>query len=194
MTEAQPTVDSPKPYRKPAPCDHATLLTLLHYDPDTGVFVWLPRPVLGDPQVKRWNSRWVGKVAGSPWKGSTSGPYWKLVIFWQVHYAHRIAWFYMTGEWPSEEIDHRDTNGLNNRWENLRQATGMQNHQNMKLTKLSTTGFKGVCLDKRCGRYVAHITIQRRARRIGSFATAEEAHAAYCEAAKKHFGEFARTE
>lgn len=191
MTEAQPTVDSTKPYRKPAPCDHATLLKLLHYDPETGIFTWLPRPIQ-QQQDKSWNARWAGKRAGSHWVGSRSGPYWKLVILWQVHYAHRIAWFYMTGEWPEEDIDHKDGDGVNNRWANFRLATPSQNHQNMKPRTDCASGLKGAYYDKRRGRYFSQITISGKLRRIGTFSSAEEAHAAYCAEAEKHFGEFAR--
>jgi hypothetical protein len=100
----------------------------------------------------------------------------------------------MTGSLPEHEVDHRDGDGLNNRWDNIREATSAQNKHNRGVNKNNTTGFKGVYMDKRSGRYVAQITIDYKGYQLGRFYTAEEAHACYCAAAEKHFGEFARTE
>lgn len=99
---AEPKIDSPKPRRKGPPCDHATLLKLLHYDPDTGVVTWRTRP--GD---LKWSSRYAGKPAGSRARRAT-GFYRETSIFDVNYLMHRIVWFYMTGEWPDHEIDHRD--------------------------------------------------------------------------------------
>ena len=45
-------------------------------------------------------------------------------------YVHRIIWLWMTGEWPVNEIDHRDRGRDNNRWLNLRDVTRIENHDN----------------------------------------------------------------
>jgi hypothetical protein len=98
----------------------------------------------------------------------------------------------MTGDWPPFEIDHIDMNGLNNRWNNLREATHSQNMMN-KLYP-NSTGFKGVSIRRKCTirPFVARIHINNRHKHLGYFKTAKEAHTAYVRAAQKEHGEFAR--
>lgn len=93
---------------------------------------------------------------------------------------------------PSEQVDHKDLNTLNNRRENLRLATGGQNQRNKGRLRSNTSGFKGVYFCKRDNKWRA--TIHKDSKRfcLGSFNTPEEAHDAYCKAAKELHGEFAR--
>src|ERR1700761_6742388 len=107
---------------------HAELLRILHYEPVTGEFRW---------RVKHSRKVIAGRVAGHPSK--TLG-YMMIGINGRVYYAHRLAWFYMTGLWPSQ-VDHRDGDRLNNKWENLRLATHGQNVLNAKRAKNNTSGF-----------------------------------------------------
>lgn len=118
--------------------------------------------------------------------------YWAIKIGQRQYEAQRLAHLYMTGAFPASEVDHRDLDSLNNRWENLRAATGSQNLANRGLAKNSSTGFKGVSFNKEKRKYKAHITVSRRQHHIGYFDTPEDAHAAYVECARNHFGEFAR--
>lgn len=90
-------------------------------------------------------------------------------------------------------IDHKDNNPLNNTRENLRLATAAENARNRAKDPHSKSGYKGVRPQKN-GKFSAYIGINRKTIRLGTFDTAEEAHAAYCEAAKELFGEFARYE
>lgn len=86
-------------------------------------------------------------------------------------------------------VDHRNGDGLDNRRANLRVATFADNARNARLRKDNTSGFKGV---KRAGsRWYAQIRVNAKRLHLGSFATPEEAHAAYCRAATQHFGAFA---
>lgn len=94
---------------------------------------------------------------------------------------------------PDRYIDHRDGNGLNNVRSNLRVANHQQNAMNSRLRSDNTSGFKGVCFDRKRQKYVANITIDGKLTYLGLFFDPKEAHVAYCEAAKKYFGEFART-
>jgi len=109
-------------------------------------------------------------------------------------YLHRLIWKLMTGEQPPPVIDHIDGDGANNRWANLRAATYAQNRGNIRRSKNNRTGFKGVWKIpsgyRGLKRYGASIKIAGKNITIGRFHTAEEAHAAYCAAAKKYFGEF----
>jgi hypothetical protein len=98
----------------------------------------------------------------------------------------------MTGRWPYGELDHINGEKADNRFANLREATHSQNCHNIRRRpKTNTTGFKGVTYFARCRTFRAKIHVDGRYLSLGYFATAEEAHAAYCAAATEHFGEFA---
>ena len=89
------------------------------------------------------------------------------------------------------ETDHRDGNGLNNKRSNLREATKSQNMHNRMASVNNTSGFKGVSFSKFHQRWVAYIGFNGNKHHLGYFDTAEEAHVAYVEAAKRMHGEFA---
>jgi hypothetical protein len=131
----------------------------------------------------------AGDVAGVT---DTDG-YRRITIEGRAYPAHQFAWFYMTGEWCSAVIDHRDGTPSNNRWDNLRPATVSQNNANRRLHRNNKCGFKGV-VQNQWGRFMASIYKNGCRHHLGMFATAEEAHAAYVEAAHRLFGEFARAE
>ena len=104
---------------------------LLHYDPLTGIFIW---------KVTLSNRAKAGSICNYKSHG-----YISIRINGLLYGAHRLSWVYMTGEWPDEEIDHKDTHILNNKWGNLRKATKLQNRQNMSFRKKqNTSGYKGV--------------------------------------------------
>jgi hypothetical protein len=153
---------------------------LLSYNPETGVFTWLVDSPKG-------GQRRAGKAAGSV----TGDGYHYISIRRRPYLAHRLAWLYVHGEWPSAQIDHRDGNRTNNAIDNLREANRSQNAGNSKRRRTNTSGFKGVYFCSRTGRYVAQITCGYR-KHLGYFDTSKDAHAAYAVAAEKHFGEFAR--
>jgi hypothetical protein len=94
----------------------AYLKQVLHYNPETGVWTW--------QQSLSYNVK-AGREAGS----RRPDGYLKIRIRGRAYYASRLAWFYMTGEWPIE-IDHIDRDPSNDRWENLREATSSQNKYN----------------------------------------------------------------
>lgn len=150
----------------------------LAYDPETGSFMWLtPRP-----KIK------VGSVAGTVQRG-----YWMIHFSGVDYHAHRLAWLHMTGEWPAGEVDHINRNRLDNRWDNLRDASRSQNIANVGLLSSNTSGFKGVSYNKLTGKWEAYIRAERRRFHLGLHLTPEEAAAAYDAAAIRFFGEFAMT-
>lgn len=161
---------------KKVPLTQNRLRELLHYEPETGVFTWL---------VQRGRTASPGSVAG--YVASESR---RLIRVDGGHYfAARLAWLYMTGEWPKGEVDHRDTDSLNDRWENLRDVTRVVNQQNMRNPRAdSKTGLLGVTRGKRLKGFGARIHVKGKTKWLGTFPTAEEAHAAYVEA-KRMFHE-----
>jgi hypothetical protein len=97
----------------------------------------------------------------------------------------------MTGSWGRPTIDHRDGDPTNNRWNNLRKATPSQNSANRRRPQNNTSGFKGVLAYR--GKWRATISKNGQSTVLGMFQSPEAAHAAYVAAARKLFGEFART-
>ena len=87
--------------------------------------------------------------------------------------------------------DHINRDTLDNRRRNLRIATPAENCWNRGKQSNNKSGFKGVCYYKRSAKWVARIMCAGKVVTLGYFATPEEGHAAYCEAAKKFHGEFA---
>lgn len=93
---------------------------------------------------------------------------------------------------PTEFVDHKNGDKLDNRRSNLRLATHSQNMQNRHVSTLKkSTQYKGVSKSSRY-RWTATIKVNGKQISLGNFDTPEEAHAAYCEAAAKYHGEFAR--
>ena len=151
---------------------------LLDYDPLTGVFRWkVDRPGRG--------AKKAGDVAGT----RREDGYLTVMIDGKRYLLHRIAWLLMTGTWPTFTVDHEDVNPSNNRWKNLREATGAQNSANRKVQTNNRLGLKGV--RERNGRYLASISIKGKARHLGCFDTPQEASDAYAAAARKEFGDYA---
>lgn len=163
------------------------LKSRLHYDSETGCFTWLRREEKNHWHVG-WNKRWAGKSV------AYINPEGYLEIALDgVHYkGHRLAWFYMRGEWPKSDLDHVDYDRSNCRWANLREANKAQNMQNRSKTRINTSGFKGVTFEKQTQRWKAQIQSHGKALNLGRYNTPEEAHAVYAEAARRLHGEFAR--
>lgn len=90
-------------------------------------------------------------------------------------------------------VDHWDGNGLNNQKKNLRRANFSQNQANSRRPKNNKSGFKGVCWNKRLGKWIAQIGVRRRVTHIGVFEDKKDAARAYDQAAEKAFGRFSLT-
>lgn len=143
---------------------------LLHYDPETGAFTWI---------VKR-SGAGLGNVAGH--KEKRDG-YIRIKVKDKKYPAHRLAWLYMTGEWPENYIDH--INGIrdDNRWGNLRDVTHRTNCENQRVAT-GETGYLGVY--KSINNYRARIKTNGRNIDLGSYKTPEEAHQAYLRGKRKY--------
>jgi HNH endonuclease len=160
------------------------LRRMLDYDPEAGVLRWRYRP----ERQQKWNTKWVGKIAGfDSCVGSR-----QVCIDNRKYYEHRVIWCWMTGHWPTNQIDHKDTDPHNNRWTNLREATGSQNMANQGLRSTNTSGIKGVSWSKREKKWVAMITKEHKQRRVAASPCIAAAWCAYQIAAAADFGKFAR--
>jgi hypothetical protein len=91
-----------------------------------------------------------------------------------------------------DTVDHINGNTLDNRKENLRICSTAENSRNSRRGKNNTSGYKGVCWDKENGKWYSSIMVDRKHINLGRYKTKREAYAAYCEAALKLHGEFAR--
>jgi HNH endonuclease/AP2 domain len=151
------------------------------YDPAEGILRWKLAPRRGMP---------AGCECKKPGK-----PIYIVVRVGKapgiLYAAHRVIWLWMTGSWPVKMIDHKDLDGTNNKWDNLRLATNSQNMMNANLYKNNRTGIKGVTF--RRGKF--RVRIQKNGAEIylGDFGTIDEARAARDVAAKMYHGEFARS-
>lgn len=159
------------------------LRRLLNYDPRTGLFKWRVER-RGRPHGRIP----PGTIAGSIWADG----YRHICIDYVAYPAARLAFLWMTGRWPRLGMDHKNRNRADDRWRNLREATWSQNQMN-KINSNNALGLKGVCWEWDRDKYKAYIEVNGRSMHLGRFETAEEAQAAYAVAARKHFGEFART-
>ena len=155
------------------------LKEVLFYSPDTGLFI---RRKQG-----RGTRCKIGDVAGST---QVTG-YVAIQVLSIMYRAHRLAWLYVYGEWPQDQIDH--VNGIrdDNRICNLRQATNSENKMNTKIMKNNTSGYKGVHWCKTKNKWQAKITVNKKYISLGQFDNAESAGAAYQDAADKYHQEFA---
>lgn len=154
-----------------SPLDHRTLLEEIHYDPLTGHFTYVE----------------TGKPAGSEKEG-----YISVALDGRYYRGHRLAWFYMKGEWPENQIDHENTIKSDNRFVNLRPATCAQNRRNVGKTVANTSGWKGVGWHKGRSAWVARIGFEGKRITLGYYGDVKEAAEAYIFAALEHHGEYAR--
>lgn len=128
----------------------------------------------------------IGFVHDSMGKGKTK--YIKLELKTEGKrkrfYAHRLAWLYEYGKFPDFTIDHIDHNGLNNKIENLRDVTLIENSRNVRRLSSNTSGFTGVWRSN--NKWVAEIRVNRKKISLGSFSNIQDAVIARMKAEKEH--------
>ena len=148
------------------------LKELLRYNPDSGEFTRI--------KDRQGNAR-AGDIAGT----KSGNGYMQISIGGKIYGSHRLAWFYMTGEWPNH-IDHINHDRADNRWINLRNVTAKENHKNRVITKRNKSGIVGVCWCNTIEKWLATIHVDGRSHRLGSFRDKFEAICARMSANNKY--------
>lgn len=144
------------------PLTQEKLRAELHYCPQTGIFT----------RLKDSRGAAMGDMAGTP----NGDGYLRIGVLGRKYKAHRLAWFYVHGRWPEPFIDHINRVRSDNRLENLREATALDNAANRDCTLPTRTGHRGVTPHR--GKF--QVTVGNRY--IGVFATIEQALTARYEA------------
>ena len=148
------------------------LREIIDYDRATGIFRW---------KINKSITALAGQITGCK---STYG-YLVIRIDDVLYQCSRLAWLYVTGEWPKNDIDHKDGNTSNNRFDNLRDVTRSVNLENRRRAMpVNKTRLLGVSVKRK--KFSANIQINKKHFYIGTYDTPEEAHEAYLEAKRKY--------
>lgn len=164
----KPSPTYPRPSRE-------RLETFFEYYPETGQF---------------YRIRSKRRAVRILWTSTDSAGYLRVFVDGYAYGVHIIIWVLMTGCWPTDEIDHKNGVILDNRWENLREASRKNNCVNTRVHRDCGSGFKGVRL-REWGKYEARVSRSGKVYYLGFFESAELAHQAVLKKAKFLDGEFA---
>lgn len=150
------------------------LRELLNYDPSSGIWRWV-RPPRG---------KLFGSVAGT----LRAKGYRAITIDGRSYSSHRLAWFWMTGHFPTQQIDHINGIRWDNRWENLRAASCGENSQNRAMQSNNTSGYIGVSAAnyRKFRVWRAKITVGGKTISLGYWETPQQAAAAYSRGKAKY--------
>ncbi len=131
------------------------LKELMSYDENTGLFT----------QIKARSKIQVGDTVGYLYDG-----YIRTEIDDRGYLVHRLAFLYMEGEFPPEEVDHINHDRSDNRMVNLRKATRGENQKNKTMQSTNTSGVTGVSWHKRIKKWHVYITVNKKIKQLGYFA------------------------
>jgi hypothetical protein len=147
---------------------HQELRGIVSYDESTGVMRWTEK-------------RKGGAFVTGNEVGSVNRYGYRVTNIWKRAYmVHRLIWLYIHGAWPSENIDHINGIRSDNRLVNIRDVSQRVNCENKRHTlKNSKSGLMGAVWRPRSGKWVAHITVNRRQIYLGQFDSAVAAHQEY---------------
>ena len=134
------------------------LLEILDYDQDSGLFTWR-----------------VGKFAGEHAGTMARDGYWQIGIDYSLYAAHRLAWLYVHGRWPTEQIDHLNHDRSDNRMSNLRETTHIGNGKNRSKQSNNVSGKTGVVWNSAKKKWEARIGGTSNRIHLGNFESFESA-------------------
>lgn len=156
------------------------LREVLTYFPESGDFFWRERDATwfssefrggSEGNCARWNATWAGKKAGFI---DNSDGYHKIAILGNRIASHRLAWLYMTGEWPIN-IDHINGDRADNRWINLRNVSKVENNKNKRRSVNNSSGTTGVSWNSAMKKWHSQISHLGKRKHLGFFEDLEEA-------------------
>lgn len=150
----------------------------LRYEPDSGLFFWLAAQ----------GRQAAGSVAGT----IRDCGHRQIRVAGRIVRANRLAWAFMTGEWPPDDmkVDHENRDPSDDRWSNLRLASDADNTANQSIRSDNTVGYPGIYAHKN-GRFYAYLFRNNKRHCLGGFPSLEAAIAARRAAEAEHFGAFA---
>lgn len=163
------------------------LQELMHYDPLSGIFTWKERDLkyfshcmFPQRACNIWNVNFSGKEAGNIWTHKNrKTSYTRVRISLNGrnngYQAHRLAFLYLEGYFPSEQVDHIDGDGTNNRKVNLRKVNNQENNKNMPMSSRNTSGVTGVYWNKAVQKWQVSICVDGKNIHSGLFINKKEA-------------------
>lgn len=175
--------------------DADILRQIFEYNSETGHLFWRIRDadVCPDKRTRNtFNTKFGGKPVGGIRKSDRLQYYEAQITPYGKFFAHRIIWKMHYGTEPPEIMDHADGNGLNNKIDNLREASIFQNGWNAQRSSRNKSGFKGVSFNAEKKKWRAAIHVNGKTKLLGYFSTPEDASEAYKKEAAALHGVFVR--
>lgn len=149
------------------------LRSILSYNNDTGVFTW----------KNKMSARvFSGDVAGT----IDNKGYRRIGFNGSYKRAHRLAWFYVHGYWPKQQIDHINRIRDDNRIENLRETSSLGNSRN-RTSSINKFGVLGLSWCEKTQQFYSRITVKRKTKYIGYYPDMFNAICARKSAENKYF-------
>jgi len=161
------------------------LKSILDYNPETGNFIWKERPrshFKNKTTFGSWRTRFVGRVAGT----DDGRGYIRIKVNGKITRAHRLAWLYMRGVWPKDQLDHINHKQYDNRIVNLREARNSDNQKNTPMYANNSSGFMGVSWNRSHLKWVSMISDEGKQIYLGTFKQLSDAVYARVNAEKKY--------
>ena len=150
------------------------LKELLHYDPVTGIFTWATK--------RKYVAANIGDVAG----GINGDGYIQIKLDTVLHQAHRLAFLYVNGKFPTSQVDHINHVRADNRFNNLRKCTNRENTQNQGVSSNNTSGVTGVSWHVCNNNWNVIIGVNMKSVYVGSYSNFDDAVSARKAAEVKH--------
>lgn len=139
---------------------------LLKYNSTTGQLIWL---------IRKGSRALKNSIAGFSSQRTNGKKYIRIIINNKIYMAHNIIYLLKTKQLPTQQVDHIDGCGTNNKWSNLRLVSHSENHKNKRKPSNNTSGVVGVYWAKNMNKWEASIKINKKKIMLGYFINKEDA-------------------